>query len=155
MAVEGKFQQASVAECGPPWYAYAFTGLAIASIWLSVVLASIFAPDFVSGSQQEHLRLVGWVDWVWGAVATGFVVLAAVQGIRAATTSLAAWMSLGIGIALTWLGVCLVSVFAPVFITGSDPTRIPLAAMGIPILGVFVTWFVCTFVKAAFQPNKA
>jgi hypothetical protein len=155
MAVEGKFQQASVTECGPPWYAYAFTGLAIASIWVSVVLASIYAPDFVSGSQQEHLTLVGWVDWVWGAIATGFVVLAAIQGIRAATTSLAAWTSLGIGVALTWLGVCLVSVFAPVFITGSDPTRIPLAAMGTPILGVFVTWFVCTFVKAAFQPNKA
>lgn len=154
MAVEGKFQQESVTKSAPG-YAYALTGVAIASIWVSVVLASMYAPDFVSGSQQEHLTLVGWIDWVWGAIATGFVVLAAMQGIRAAVSSVAAWISLGIGVGLVWLGVFVVSVFAPVFITGSDPTRIPLAALGIPILGVFVTWFVCTFVKAAFQPNKA
>ena len=61
-------------------FAYAVAGLAIVSIWVSVVLASVFAPDLVSGSQQEHLPLVGLTAWLWGAIATGIVVLTALEG---------------------------------------------------------------------------
>lgn len=50
--------------------------------------------------------------------------------------------------------MALVSIYAPVFVTGTDPTRIPLAALGIPIVGIFVTWFVCTLVRSAFEPEK-
>jgi hypothetical protein len=42
---------------------------------------------------------------------------------------------------------------APVFVTGSDPTRIPLASLGAGILGVVGTWFVCLFVKASNAPR--
>lgn len=153
MAVSGKFQQSEVSR-PTSIYAYIGTGIAIASIWMGVVLASIYAPDFVSGPNQEHLPLVGWSDWLWGAVATGFVALAAVEGIRKRVWSVAPWMALGVGVGLVWLGVLLVTIFAPVFVTGTDPTRIPLAAMGVPIVGVFVTWFVCTFVKTAFEPEQ-
>jgi hypothetical protein len=38
-------------------------------------------------------------------------------------------------------------------ITGTDPTTIPYAAMGAPLLGVFLTWFVCTLVKSAFEQD--
>lgn len=128
-------------------FAYALAGLAIASIWLSVLLASAMAPDLVSGSQQEHLPLVAFTAWLWGAIATGIVVLTALQGTRSGSFGRAAWVALGTGVSLIWLGVLLFSVLAPVFVTGSDPTRIPLAAMGVGILGVFGTWFVCLFVK--------
>ena len=136
-------------------FTYASAGLAIASIWISVVLASVLAPDFVSGSQQEHLPLVGFTGWVWGAIATGFVVLTALEGTRTGSFDRAAWVALGAGVSLVWLGVLVLSVFAPVFVTGSDPTRIPLASMGAGILGVFGTWFVCLFVKASSAPRAS
>jgi len=43
---------------------------AIVAIWLSVLLVSLFSPDLVSGSQQEHLPLAAIVTWISGALAT-------------------------------------------------------------------------------------
>jgi hypothetical protein len=57
--------------------------------------------------------------------------------------------------AVIWTGVVLISAFAPVWQTGTDPTIIPSSAMGAPILATFLTWFVCTLVRAAFEPEKA
>ena len=136
-------------------FAYGLTGLALASIWISVILASAMAPDFVSGSQQEHLPLVAITAWLWGAIATGFVVLTALEGTRSGSFGRSAWVALGTGVSLVWLGVLLLSVLAPAFVTGSDPTRIPLASIGAGILGVFGTWFVCLFVKASSAPRAS
>jgi hypothetical protein len=136
-------------------FAYAFAGLAIASIWISVVLASVFGPDFVSGSHQEHLPLVGFTAWLWGAIATGIVVLTTIDRTRTGPLDRASWIALGVGVSLVWLGVLLVALFAPAFVTGTDPTRIPLASMGAGILGVFGTWFVCLFVKALGMPRTS
>jgi len=133
-------------------FAYGFGGAAIASIWISVVLSSAFAPDFVSGSQQEHLPLVGFTAWLWGAIATVIVAVATVEGARSAFRSRGAWIALGLGVSLAWLGVFLLSVLSPVFITGTDPTRIPLGSLGAGLLGVFATWFVCLFVKVSQLP---
>jgi hypothetical protein len=134
-----------------PTAAWALAGLAVVSIWVGVAVASSYAPDFVSGSQHEHLQLVAGIDWIWGLVATSFVVLAALAGIRARVLALPPWTGLALGVAAGWLLVALVSVFAPVWATGTDPTIIPAAALGAPILGVFLTWFVCTFSKALFE----
>jgi putative oligomerization/nucleic acid binding protein len=128
---------------------YALTGLAIVSIWVSVVLAMIFSPDMVSGSQHEHLAS-GWGDWIWGAVATGFVVTTALEGFRAKATNQAAWLGLGFGVTAIWIGVVLVSVFSPRFVTGTDPTLLPFGAWLSPIAGLILTWFVCTFAKSIF-----
>lgn len=151
MAVEGKFQQSATRK-STPVSVWALTGLAALSIWVGVVLASIFAPDFVSGSQHDHLQLA-WFDWIWGLVATSSVVLVATKGIRAATSSLTPWVVLTVGVAVVWIGVALVSAFAPVFVTGTDPTTIPLAAIGAPIMGSFVTGFFCALVRSEFEPN--
>ena len=137
----------------PGTFAYGFAGLAIAAIWISTVLASLWAPDLVSGSQQEHLPLVGLTAWLWGAIATGIVVLATLDGIRTPFPSRAAWVALGVGVSLVWLAVLLVSVFTPVIVTGTDPTQVPLASVGAGIVGVFVTLFVCLFVKATQTPQ--
>lgn len=84
-------------------------------------------------------------------MATSFVVIVAVKGIRTAPPASMPWIALAAGVSLVWGGVVMVTVLAPVFVTGTDPTRIPLAALGVPILGAFLTWFVCTLVKAAFE----
>jgi hypothetical protein len=54
-----------------PASGYLFTALAIGGVWLSVVLASIFAPAMVTGTQHDRLPIAGFEDWVFGAVATG------------------------------------------------------------------------------------
>jgi hypothetical protein len=97
---------------------------------------------------------VAGIDWIWGLVATSFVVLAAMQGARSRVVELAPWTALAIGTAATWVFVALVSVFSPVWVTGTDPTIIPGNALGVPILGVFLTWFLCTFVRSLFGQYK-
>jgi hypothetical protein len=93
--------------------------MAVASIWICVAFASAYAPDFVSGSQHEHLQLVGGADWIWGLVATSFVVLAAMQGVRSRVVDMAPWIALAIGTAAIWIFVALVSVLSPVWVTGT------------------------------------
>jgi len=152
MAVEGATPHLKRAT---PVIAWISSGLAIASIWISVVLSSLLAPDFVSGSQQEHLQLVAWGDWVWGLVASALVVLAVLDGIRLGIAHATPWVVLAAGVSLVWLGVLAISACTPALVTGTDPTRIPLAAMGVPIVGVFLTWFVCTLVKTSFEQEAA
>lgn len=127
---------------------YLFTGVAVASIWLAVVLASIFAPDMVTGSQHEHLQIAAYADWLWGAFATGFVLLRpAASGVNRASRNL--WMALTISVGIVWLAVLLVSIFTPQLVTGTDPTRLPVAAMISPIFGVIVTAYICVFVAGS------
>lgn len=142
----------SARERGPiPAVAWAATAIAVLGIWIVVVLASITGPDLISGSQQEHLPLVAMVDWVWGTMATAFVVLAVLQGIRRGVSDPTPWWVLAVGVIAIWLGVLVVTAFGPVLVTGSDPTSVPVGAMGAPVLGIFLTWFVCELVKAAFE----
>jgi len=78
------------------------------------------------------------------------VILAVLQGIRLGVANPTPWSVLAVSVAAAWAFVLLVTAFAPVMVTGTDPTTIPAAAMGVPVIGVFVTWFVCTLVKTAF-----
>ncbi|MFZ0625541.1 MAG: hypothetical protein WAN34_03505 [Acidimicrobiia bacterium] len=106
--------------------------ISVSSVLLAVLFASVFSPDMVTGSAHEHLPLVGFIDWIWAAVAIGY--LAFVRRDRAD-------MTLGISVAVLWLAVAVTSIAAPVFVTGTDPTQIPLAAMLAPVLGSIVTGF--------------
>jgi hypothetical protein len=150
VAVEGKFQQAASSKAGQA-FAWTLTGVTIGAIWLGVVLASIYAPDMVTGSQHEHLAVVGGGDWIWGLVATSIVVLAAQHGFRTRPASRTAWVALAVSVGVVWIGVALVSAFAPVWVTGTDPTIIPAPAMGAPILGTFLTWFACALFRSSIE----
>jgi len=136
-----------------PLVAWAAAAAAVAGIWVMIALAGALAPDFVSGSQHEHLKLVGGSAWIWGLVATAFVVLAVQVGIRLRAVTTTPWIALATGVVLVWAGVLFVTATGPVMVTGTDPTTLPYAAMGAPILGVFLTWFVCTLVKSAFEQD--
>jgi hypothetical protein len=50
--------------------------VAVAGLWLATALSSLFAPDLISAS-QDHVPIVAITIWIWGAVATGFVVFGA------------------------------------------------------------------------------
>jgi hypothetical protein len=131
-------------------YIYTISGLAIATIWVCVVLASLFSPDMITGTQHDHMQMA-FADYLWGAIATGAVGVTALAGIRSRETSRVPWTVLGIGVAATWVGVLLASVLAPTFVTGTDPTVLPLTVIGAPIFGVIVTGILCKFITEAVK----
>jgi hypothetical protein len=107
--------------------------ISIGAVVGAVLLSSIFAPDLISGSEQEHLPLASFTDWLWGGVAIGYLSFAR-RGVLDATT--------GLAVVTLWAAVALTSIFAPSFVTGADPTSIPLAALMAPVVGAISTGFV-------------
>lgn len=115
---------------------------AVGSVIIAVGFASIFSPDLVTGSQQDRLPVAAITDWLWGAAAVGY--LAFVPRDRVSAVH-------GAAVALLWLSVAATSIAAPEFVTGSDPTRLPLAALIAPVVGTVVTGFLCLH---AVQPGE-
>jgi hypothetical protein len=74
--------------------------------------------------------------------------------VRKKVVNLAPWVGLAVSVAIIWAAVAFISATAPVFVTGTDPTRIPMGALGIPIVGTFLTWCACTFVRSLFEQYK-
>ncbi len=104
---------------------------AVAAIWGSSVLLAVFAPDLVTGSEQEHLPIAAITVWVWTFAATAYVGMAG----RVQSDS----VMLGAGTLVIWLGVLVVGLAAPVMETGTDPTRMPIAALLAPPIGALAT----------------
>lgn len=122
-------------------------GVAVTAIWVSTLLISIFAPDLVSGSQQEHLPIAGFTAWPWAAAATGYVLMA--TRVRDASDDPRAWLGFELSIVVIWAVVALAGIFAPELVTGSDPTRVPLAALVTPVAGLVATGFVALHATTA------
>jgi len=115
-----------------------WTAVGIGGIWVAVLLISLFAPDLVSGSQHEHLPLAAFGTWFWGAVGT-MVFLWAMARLRGD----AVWRGTWIGLAAVTLGIwgvsTILAITLPVFVTGSDPTEVPLAALAAPVAAAMLT----------------
>jgi hypothetical protein len=107
---------------------------AVAAVWGAAAGIALFAPDLVSGSEHEHLPIAAFTVWIWAALATGFLVM--IPAGRRRSSHLAST------VALAWLAVAIATIFGPVMVTGSDPTRIPIVALTAPIFGAFATAFV-------------
>jgi hypothetical protein len=123
---------------------YVFAGIAVACIWAAAVAASIWSPDLITGSEQEHIAIAALFDWFHASIATGLVLMAFSRRTHGASRSL--WLGFLIAIASIWAAVALVSVFAPAMVTGTDPTTISIAALVAPIGGVIATAFASVFV---------
>lgn len=106
--------------------------VAVGSVVLAVLAASLYAPDLVTGSAHEHIPIAAMVDWFWGALAIGY--LSFVRRDRADA-------SFGLSVAGLWLAVAAASIWVPEFVTGSDPSSIPLAVFIAPAVGTMVTGF--------------
>jgi hypothetical protein len=115
-----------------------WTAIGIGGIWVAVLLLSLLAPDLVSGSEQEHLPVAALATWLWGGVGTVVFVLA-MGRLRGS----ASWRPIWIGLSMTtlaiWALATVLGIALPVVETGSDPTRIPLAAILAPIAAVMLT----------------
>ena len=110
---------------------------AVAAIWLATALISIFAPDMITGSQHEHLPIASFTVWVWALAASGYVLMSGRQGPRQG--------GLVVGVSAIWLAVLVAVVGSPVMVTGTDPTRIPVAVFVAPVLGALATGYVAIF----------
>ena len=98
--------------------AFLYGIVAIGAIWLSVVLLSIFSPDLVTGTMQDHFPIAMVVGLLAGLAATKSVVKAATHGI---------------GGPRLWV------FYDPVVVSGTDPTQLPIGAVVAPIAGAIAT----------------
>jgi hypothetical protein len=105
---------------------------AIAAVVVTSAAVAIFAPDLVTGSEHEQLPLAALTVWPWAAAAVGYILLAATR--RASRGFV-------IGVTGVWIVVAVVAIAAPALVTGTDPTRIPLAALIAPPFGAVATGF--------------
>jgi hypothetical protein len=128
-------------------------GIAVAAIWLATLCLSLFAPDLVSGSEQDHIPIAGLSAWVWSAAATGYVLMAA-RG-RSASDEPAVWLGFELSVAVIWAVVALAGIFTPNLVTGSDPTSVPLAALVAPVAGMVATGFVALHACTRGTSRKA
>jgi hypothetical protein len=122
---------------------YLFVGLSIAAIWLASLAAILWSPDLISGSMHEHIAIAALTDWFYAAIATGLVLMAFGRRSRGATRSL--WMGFTVAIAAIWFAVAIASIYAPSFVTGTDPTTVPIAVFVAPIAGTIATAFASVF----------
>jgi cytosine/uracil/thiamine/allantoin permease len=115
-----------------------WTVAGIGGIWVAVLLISFFAPDMVSGSEQQHMPIAAFTTWFWGGVGT-MVFLWTMGKVRGSATWRPIWIGLSVTTLAVWTVATIVGIAAPVFVTGSDPTRIPVAAFFAPVVAAMLT----------------
>jgi hypothetical protein len=115
-----------------------WTAIGIGGIWVAVLLLSLLAPDLVSGSQQEHLPVAAFATWFWGAVGT-LVLLWAMGRLRGSARWQPIWIGLTVVTIALWALATILAITLPVMVTGTDPTRIPVAALFAPPAAAMLT----------------
>jgi hypothetical protein len=134
------------------WMLWSAGGLA--GIWTAVVLISILAPDMVSGSEQEHLPVTAFTAPLWGLVGTGGF-LWAMGKLRGSALRRPIWIGLTVATLTVWLLATILSITLPVVETGSDPTRLPIAAMVAPIAAAVLTGLAGIIAGVFSRPPQA
>jgi hypothetical protein len=115
-----------------------WTTIGIGGIWIGVLLLSLLAPDLVSGSEQEHLPVAAFTTWFWGGIGT-LVFLWAMGQLRGSATRRPIWIGLSATTLSIWTLATILGITLPVMETGTDPTRIPFAAIFAPIAAAMLT----------------
>ena len=105
---------------------------AVVVIVAASAVVALSAPDLVTGSSHEHIPLAALTVWPWTGAAIGYVVMA---GRRNESRDLV------LGVTFVWMVVTLLALAVPTMVTGTDPTRIPLAVLIAPPFGAVTTGF--------------
>lgn len=130
----------------PRGRAYLYPIVALAGIWVPVALLCIFAPDLVTGAFQDRFPLALVVAPLAGVAATRSVARAFS---RLGQASGSVWVPYVVTTSIIWIGVALAGTYAPVMVTGTDPTRLPLAVLVAPIAGAMLQGATTEFFLAA------
>lgn len=123
------------------WMMWTATG--VAGIWLAVILITLFAPDMITGSQQEHMKVAAFATWLWGLIAST-VFLKGMGKLRGTPSRQPIWSGLAVATVAIWVLAAIVAIAAPRAVTGTDPTQIPVAAMFAPVAATVLTWLAGT-----------
>jgi hypothetical protein len=107
---------------------------ALGGVWVAAALIAVLAPDMVSGSQHEHLPLALMTVWLWSCASSAYVLMTPARGWQPG------W---SLGVIGVWLITAVIAIRAPELVTGTDPTRIPLAAVIAPPVAAVVTGMLC------------
>jgi hypothetical protein len=132
--------------------AAAWTGLAIAAIWIAITLTSVFAPDLVTGTTQDHVPLAAILAWIWGVIASRKVAVAILRRSRSLGVADSA-RQLAISVTAIWTICMILGVFGPEWVSGTDPTHIPISAIVAPIIALVLTQLVTQLIKALDSDN--
>jgi hypothetical protein len=128
------------------WVA-AWTGLAIAAIWIAVTLISVYAPDLVTGTTHDHVPLAAILAWIWGVLASHNVAVAILRRRRSPGVADSARL-LAIAVTTIWTICMILAVAGPEWVSGTSPTRIPISAIVAPIIAVVLTQLAIRLIKA-------
>jgi hypothetical protein len=120
----------------PSWMLW--TAIGIGGIWVAVLAISLFAPDLVSGSEQQHLPVAAFTTWFWGGIGT-LIFLWAMGRLRGRAIWQPAWIGLSVVTLGIWAVATILAITLPVMVTGTDPTRIPFAALFAPVAAAMLT----------------
>lgn len=112
--------------------------VAVGGIWAAVLAISLLAPDMVTGSEQQHMPVAAFGTWMWGIAGT-FAALGALAALRRSPRRRHLHQPLALGVAAIWCVAAAVAIFSPVVETGSDPTRLPMAAFVAPVVAAVLT----------------
>jgi hypothetical protein len=115
-----------------------WTAIGIGGIWVAVLLISLLAPDLVSGSQQEHLPVAAFTTWFWGGIGT-LIFLWAMGRLRGRASWQPTWIGLSVATLGVWAVATILAITLPEMVTGTDPTRIPFAALFAPGAAAMLT----------------
>lgn len=127
-----------------------WVALALGIVWIAVAIVSVSGNDLVYGADQDTFPLVQATTWIWGAIASAFILNALVQ--RHPTGDDQYYASVGIAIASTiiWVVVILVAQVVPLFTFefGDSSVVVPLGEVLAPAAGVTATAIAGQYVPA-------
>jgi hypothetical protein len=124
------------------WALFRAGAVGIGVIWLAVAVISVFSPDLVTGSEQDHIPIAAMITWVWALVASRSLVIT-LLGERGRPDRLGTvWLLVG-DVMGVWAVAAAVAVFGPEMVTGSDPTIVPICALLAPIAASVLTTTGC------------
>ena len=94
-------------------------------------------PGWVTGSEQQHLPVGAFGAWFWGLAATG-AFFWGMGRLRGNAVRQPFWIGLAVATTVIWGVATVLSIALPVYVTGSDPTRLPIGAMVSPVAAASV-----------------
>ncbi len=130
------------------------TATGVAGIWVAVILITLLAPDMITGSHQEHLKVAAFGTWLWGLIASA-AYLMGMGRLRGRASRQPIWTGLTVATLAIWFLAAILAVTVPRAVTGTDPTQIPFAAMIAPVAATVLTWLAGTAAKVFSMPVPA
>ncbi len=124
--------------------------LALGSVWGAVIIVSMAANDLAFGSEPTTFPIVPIVTWIWGAIASAYVLSSLVQRRPSSDDQRHAWVGIATATFIVWGVVAFLAVVLPDFTLDllDDPIVIPLGALIAPAAGVVATAIACQYVPS-------